>query len=133
MGQVMWMSQGVHESDDDQDAGLGAQLRSPDYASQSSGEGRNSFLRRSRGASNRARDSASSTCLADAPCNSRDSSGLIGVALADEGEDKVPSPRQRHIISPEKLGDPSSDSPPVSDVSLTRRALILIPYFYNRP
>ena len=85
------------------------------------------------GASNRARDSASSTRLADAPRNSRDSSGLIGVALADEGEDKVLSPRQQHIISPEKLADPSSDSPPVSDVSLTRRALILIPYFYNRP
>jgi len=38
MGQVMWMWQDVYESDDDQDADLGAQLRSPDYTSpQSSG------------------------------------------------------------------------------------------------
>jgi hypothetical protein len=118
MGQVAWLWQDVHESDDDQDAGLGAQSRSPDYTSpQSSGDGRNSFLRRSRGASNRARDPASSTRLVDAPRTSRDPSGPFGVAVADEGEDKVPSPRQRHIISPEKLADLSSDFPPASDFS----------------
>lgn len=118
MGQVMWMWQDVHESDDDQDADLGAQLRSPDYASpQSSGDERDSFLRRSRGASHGARDSTSSARLVEAPRTSGDSSGPIGVALAKRGEDKVPSPRRRHIISPEKLAELSSDLPPASDFS----------------
>jgi len=118
MGQVMWMWEDVHESDDDQDADLGAQLRSPDYASpQSSGDERDTFLRRSRGASNGARDSASSARLVDAPRTSRDSSGPIGVALADEGKNKVSSPRRRHIISREQLAELSSDLPPTSDFS----------------
>ena len=134
IGQVAWLWQDVHESDDDLDAGLGAQSRSPDCTSpQSSGDGRNSFLRRSRSSSNRARDPASSTRLVDAPRTSRDPSGPFGVAVADEGEDKVPSPRQRHIISPR-------NSPicllislwPLTSPSLTRRrASISIPYCYN--
>jgi len=112
----MW--QDVHESDDDQDADLGVQLRSPDYASpQSSGDERDSFLRRSRGASNGARNSASSARLVDAPRTSHDSSGPIGVALADEAKDKVPPPRRRHIISREQLAEISSDLPPDSDFS----------------
>jgi len=52
------------------------------------------FLRHSCGAPNGARDSASAARLVDAPRTSRYSSGPIGVALADEGKDKVPSPRR---------------------------------------
>jgi hypothetical protein len=109
MGQVMWQWEDVHEGDDDQDADLGAQLRSA--SPQSSGDEHDSFLRRSRGASNGARDSASSARVVDAPRHSRESSGPVGVALADEAKDKVPSPRRRHIISREQLAGLSSDLP----------------------
>ena len=94
------------------------QLRSPDYPSpQSSGDERDSFLRRSRGASDGVRDSTPSARLVDAPRTSRDSSGPIGVALVDEGKDKVLSPRRRHIILREQLAEMSSDLPPGSDFS----------------
>jgi hypothetical protein len=111
-GQVMWQWHDVHANDDDQDADFGAQLHSPDDASpQSSGDERDAFLRRTRGASNRARDASPYTRLVDAPRTSQDSSGPIGVALAESSKAKVPSPGQRHIISREQLEEVSSGLP----------------------
>jgi len=114
----MW--QDVHESDDDQDADLGAQLRSPDYASpQSSGVERVE------------RDSSPpfQRCLQRCErfgilypsrrCPSHFAQFFWShwLALTDEGEDKFPSPRQRHIISREQLAELSFDLPPGSDFS----------------
>ena len=114
--QVMWMWHDVHGSDDDQDADFGAQLGSPDYASpQSSGDERDAFLRRTRTASDGARDASASARLVDAPRSSRDSSGPIGVALVARSKDEVPSPGRRHIISREQLAELSSDLHPSSD------------------
>jgi hypothetical protein len=113
-GQVMWQWHDVHAGDDDHDADLGAQLRSPDDASpQSSGDERDAFLRRSRGTSTSARDMSPSV---RGPRSSRDSSGPIGVALAGGGKPKVPPPGQRHIISREQLEEVSSALPMSSDL-----------------
>ena len=46
------------------------------------------------------------------PPTSRDSSGSIGIALADEGKDNVSSPGRRHIISREQLAKMASDLSP---------------------
>jgi len=102
---------------------------------QSSGDERDSFLRRSRGASDGVRDSTPSACLVDAPRTSRNSSGPIGIALVDEGKDKVLSPRQRHIILREQLAEMSSDllQAPTSPSPTRRLTLVLIHHFYNLP
>jgi hypothetical protein len=105
----MWQWHDVHANDDDHDVDLGAQLQSPDEASpQSSGDERDAFLRRTRGASNGARDSSPYARFVDAPRASQDSSGPVGVALAESSKAKVPSPGQRHIISREQLEEVSS-------------------------
>jgi hypothetical protein len=110
MGQVMWQWHNVRRSDDDQDADLDAQLRSPGEASaQSSGDERDAFLRRSGDAAHGTGDPAPSARLIDAPRTSRDSSGPIGVALATGSKPSIPYPGQRHIISREQLAKASPE------------------------
>jgi hypothetical protein len=108
MSQVMWMWHDVHRGDDDQDADLDAQLRSPDDASpQSSGDERDAFLRPSRGASHGARATAPTARLVDVPRTSHDSSSPVGVALASGSKASAPSPGQRHIIPRKQLAEAS--------------------------
>ncbi|KAI9452523.1 hypothetical protein F5148DRAFT_1331069 [Russula earlei] len=110
----MW--QDVHEGDDDQDADLDAQLRSPGHASaQSSGDEREAFLRRSGDVVNGAKDVAPTARLVDAPRTSHDSSGPIGVALVTSSKASIASPEQRHIISPEHFAEKPSGSRPSAD------------------
>jgi len=113
MSQVMWMWHDVAE--DDHDADLDAQLRSPGDASpQSSGDEREAFLRRSGEASNGARDATSAPRLVDAPRTSHDSSGPIGVALALGSKASIPSPEK---TSREQLSEKPSASHPSADKS----------------
>jgi hypothetical protein len=101
--QVMWMWHDVRRGEDDQDADLDAQLRSPGDASpQSSGDERDAFLRRSGDASYSTRAPAPTARLVDLPRSSRESSAPIGVALASGSK---PTPRPRHIIPPKQLAD----------------------------
>jgi hypothetical protein len=110
MSQVMWMWHDVRRGgDDDQDADLDAQLRSPGDASpQSSGDERDAFLRRSRDASHGTRAAAPTARLVDVPRSSHESSGPIGVALASGSKGSAPSPGPRHIIPPKQLADLTS-------------------------
>lgn len=122
MGQVMWMWHDVHGNDDyDQDADLGAQLRSPGEGSpMGSGDERDAFLRRSGDAPNASRNGEPTARLVDAPRSSQDSSGRpIGIALAaGGGAAKASAPfgykssrssgvgdGGRHIISREQLAE----------------------------
>lgn len=108
MSQVMWMWHDVRRGDDDQDADLDAQLRSPDDASpQTSGDERDAFLRRSRDPPHGARAATPITRLADAPRSSPDLSGPVGVALASASKPSDPSPGHRHIIPRKQLAEPS--------------------------
>ncbi|KAH9985671.1 hypothetical protein BJV74DRAFT_886229 [Russula compacta] len=116
--QVMWMWHDVHRSDDEQDADLDAELRSPgDASAQTSGDENDAFLRPSGEAYYDARETTSSPRLVDAPRTSRDSSGPIGVALSQGSKPSVPSPGRRHIISREQLAELSRDLPPNPDSS----------------
>ena len=116
--QVMWMWHDVHGSDDEQDADLDTQLRSPGDASpQTSGDENDAFLRPSGEAYYDARETTSSPRLVDAPPTSRDSSGPIGVALDQGSKASVPSTGRRHIISREQLAELSRDLPPIPDSS----------------
>ena len=104
--QVMWMWHDVRRGEDDQDADLDAQLRSPGDASpQSSGDERDAFLRRSRDASYSTKPPTPTARLVDVPRSSRESSGPIGVALASGSKPSAPPPRPRHIIPPKQLAD----------------------------
>ena len=98
----MWHD--VRRGEDDQDADLDAQLRSPDDASpQSSGDERDAFLRRSGDASQSTKAAAPTARLVDVPRSSHESSGPIGVALASGSKASVPRPR--HIIPPKQLAE----------------------------
>ena len=109
MSQVMWMWHDVRRGEDDQDADLDAQLRSPGVASpQSSGDERDAFLRRSRDASQGTRAPAPTARLVDVPRSSHESSGPIGVALASGSKASAPSPGPRHIIPPKQLAEMTS-------------------------
>jgi hypothetical protein len=100
----MWHD--VRRGEDDQDADLDAQLRSPGDASpQSSGDERDAFLRRSGDASHSTKAAAPTARLVDVPRSSRESSGPIGVALASGSKASAPSPGRRHIIPPKQLAD----------------------------
>jgi hypothetical protein len=136
MSQVMWMWHDVH-GDDDQDADLDAQLRSPDDASpQSSGDERDAFLRPSRDSSQGTRTTAPTARLANVPRSSHDSSGPVGVALASGSKASVRAPGQRHIIPRKQLAeasfpaeaDPGPDapllSPPAVNLDASRRSLL---------
>jgi hypothetical protein len=93
----MWHD--VHRGEDDQDADLDAQLRSPDDASpQTSGDERDAFLRRSRDPSHGARAATPPARLVDLPRSSPDSSSPVGVAVASASKPRDPSPGRRHII-----------------------------------
>jgi hypothetical protein len=108
MSQVMWMWHDVHRGDDDQDADLDAQLRSPDDASpQSSGDERDAFLRRSRDASRGTRAATPTARLVDVSRSSHDSPNPVGVALASGSKASAPPPGQRHIIPRKQLADAS--------------------------
>ena len=120
MSQVMWMWHDVHRGDDDQDADLDAQLRSPDDASpQTSGDERDAFLRRSRDASHGARAATPTARFVDLPRSSPDSSSPVGVALASASKPRDPSPGRRHIIPRKQLAkatfpeetEPGPDAP----------------------
>ena len=114
----MWHD--VRRGDDDQDADLDAELRSPEYASpQSSGDERDAFLRRSRDVPQVVRDTAPTTRFVDVPRSSHDSSSPVGVALASGSKASAPSLGQRHIIPRKQLAEvsfpedaePGPDSP----------------------
>ena len=106
--QVMWMWHDVRRSraEDDQDADLDAQLRSPGDASpQSSGDERDAFLRRSRDASQSTKAPAPTARLVDVPRSSHESSSPVGVALASGSKAITPPPKPRHIIPPKQLAE----------------------------
>jgi len=100
----MWHD--VRRGEEDQDADLDAQLRSPGDASpQSSGDEREAFLRRSGDASHSTKAAAPTARLVDLPRSSHESSGPIGVALASGSRASAPSPGPRHIIPPKQLAE----------------------------
>lgn len=100
----MWHD--VRRGEDDQDADLDAQLRSPGDASpQSSGDERDAFLRRSGDAFHSSRAAAPTARLVDVPRSSHETSGPVGVALALGSKASTPSPGPRHIIPPKQLAE----------------------------
>jgi hypothetical protein len=100
----MWHD--VRRGEDDHDADLDAQLRSPGDASpQSSGDERDAFLRRSGDASQSTRAAAPTARLVNVPRSSHETSGPVGVALALGSKASAPSPGPRHIIPPKQLVD----------------------------
>ena len=100
----MWHD--VRRGEDDQEADLDAQLRSPGDASpQSSGDERDAFLRRSGDASHSTRAAAPTARLVDVPRSSHESGAPTSVALASGSRASAPSPGPRHIIPPKQLAE----------------------------
>ncbi|KAI0261169.1 hypothetical protein BC834DRAFT_972946 [Gloeopeniophorella convolvens] len=124
MGQVMWMWHDVERPDDDREADLGTELRSPGEGSpRGSGDEHDPFLRPSSDAPG-AKEGEPSARLVDAPPASRDSTGPIGIALTAGtgtastrpwGFKSTPTSTsnvtERHIISRDQLSEMYPRSP----------------------